>query len=113
MELKEGMYVRYTRGAINGYVPPRIARIVDCSDNELIKIDNGQIILRSDVVKASENIIDLIEVGDYVNGERVNDVNLGNRNYVFCGLHRIYANEIKSIITKEQFESMKYVIKEE
>lgn len=61
----------------------------------------------------SHDIIDLIEVGDYVNGERVNDVNLGNRNYVFCGLHRIYANEIKSIVTKEQFESIKYEVKDD
>lgn len=58
----------------------------------------------------SDNPIDLIEVGDYVNGEIVNDVNLGNRNYVFCGLHRIYANEIKSIVTKEQFNSVKYEV---
>ena len=39
MELKNGMYVRYTRVMINEYVPPKIAKIVDYSDNELIKID--------------------------------------------------------------------------
>ena len=114
MELKEGMYVRYTRGAINGYVSPRIARIVDCSDNELIKIDNGQIILRSDVIKASHNLIDLIEVGDYVNGSKVidiveNDVYVSNFYEEQC-IGQVSKKNIKSIVTKEQFESMKYVI---
>ena len=76
MKLEVGMFVKYTRGAINGYVPPRIARIVDCSDNELIKIDNGQVILQSDVIKVGHNIIDLIEVGDYVNGKRVYNISI-------------------------------------
>ena len=115
MELKEGMYVRYTRGAINGYVPPRIARIVDCSDNELIKIDNGQIILRRDVIKASYNPIDLIEVGDYVNGSKVidiveNDVYVSNFYEEQC-IGQVSKKNIKSIVTKEQFESMKYEVK--
>ena len=52
MELKVGMYVKYTRGTINGYVPPRIGKITDCSDKDLIKIDNGQVILKADILKA-------------------------------------------------------------
>ena len=76
MDLKVGMYVRYARGMINGCVPIRIARIVDCSDDVLIKIDNGQCILRDDVIKASHNLIDLIELGDYVNGKRVYNISI-------------------------------------
>lgn len=64
MNLNVGMYVRYARGIINGYVPPRIARITNCEDNELIKIDNGQVILREDVIKARHKIIDLIQEDD-------------------------------------------------
>lgn len=112
MKLEVGMFVKYTRGAINGYVPPRIARIVDCSDNELIKIDNGQVILRSDVIKARHKIIDLIEVGDYVNGYYVEDV-FDTYIYVATGTNyfqspTIYEQDIKSIVTKEQFNSVKY-----
>lgn len=103
MELKVGMYVRYTRGAINGYVPPRIAKIVDCSDNELVRIDSWQVILRNDVIKVSDNLIDLIEVGDYVNGEYVDLFSLD--------YYKNYSERIKSIVTKEQFESMKYEVK--
>lgn len=121
MELKNGMYVRYTRGMINEYVPPKIAKIVDCSDNELIKIDNGQVILRSDVIKARHKIIDLIEVGDYVNGELVVQVS-DDKGWVFTEpvyfdehrgeeRHYCYNNyEIKSVVTKEQFDSVRYEV---
>ena len=121
MELKNGMYVIYTRGMINEYVPPKIAKIVDCSDNELIKIDNGQVILRSDVIKARHKIIDLIEVGDYVNGELVVQVS-DDKGWVFTEpvyfdehrgeeRHYCYNNyEIKSVVTKEQFDSVRYEV---
>ena len=33
------MYIKHTKGAINGYVPSRIAKITDCSDKYLIKSD--------------------------------------------------------------------------
>ena len=133
MKVEEGMYIKYTRGAVNGYVPPRIAKIIDCSDKDLIKIDNGQVILRNDVVKASKNIIDLIQVGDYVNGYKVLEICTGNfelnnplnikalklefikedinPNIPFFKRYNFITNsEIKSIVTKEQFDSMKYEV---
>ena len=122
MELKKGMYVKYTRGMINGYVPPRIAKIVDCSDNDLVAISNSQVILKSDVIKASDDLIDLIEVGDYVNGDLVTFIS-SNPQKNQKGKHRIILNDsyslfgkyenIKSIVTKEQFESMKYIVESE
>jgi hypothetical protein len=79
----------------------------------------------NDVIKSSPNIIDLIEVGDYVNGERVialeKDVdkrniypsNLGAKIFTDYELQGnwyfgIQEEEIKTIVTKEQFESMEY-----
>jgi len=68
-----------------------------------------------DVIKASYNIIDLIEAGDYVNGHKI----LGNNNYkIFyyecydgeIGLEDI---DIKSIVTKEQFNKVKYELGDE
>ena len=113
--LKTGMYVRYTRGMINGNVPPRIARITDCEDNELIKIDNGQVILRSDVIKAGHKLIDLIEVGDYVNGLEVMSISYfkdGRRYIEFDDGKYLCKNyQIESIVTKAQFESIKYEVK--
>ena len=115
MKLEKGMYVRYIRGAINGYVPPRIAKITDCSDKDLIKIDNGQVILRNDILKASHNIIDLIEEGDYVNGLPVTRIYIDdetNEKYLnmFGSISEYGSEDIKSIVTKEQFNSMKYEV---
>lgn len=123
MKFEEGMYIRYTRGAINGYVPPRIAKITDCSDKDLIKIDNGQVILRNDILKVSHDIINLIEEGDYVNGYKVYEVDKVCHRITLNGSDN--GNEfrltylrpslgknmgIKSIVTKEQFESMAYEV---
>ena len=74
--------------------------------------------------KSSPNIIDLIEVRDYVNGYKVSfvdeepvmgkfvqcdyEVSFGTTNH-----YRFYKADIKSIVTKEQFESMEYKIKED
>ena len=80
---------------------------------------------KKDIINASYNIIDLIEVGDYVNGERVkalkgdieshkinNEDDVIYTEYIndydeWCGFEE---DEIKSIVTKEQFESMEYKI---
>ena len=74
-------------------------------------------------INASFNIIDLIEVGDYVNGSKVIDVSIiGKDKEKWVWVEQMedndnkygddyvgYNNEqIKSIVTKEQFESMKY-----
>ena len=60
--------------------------------------------------KASYNIIDLIEVGDYINGfpviHKENDI-------LKCGLLvQFKENEIKSVITHEQMEQMAYKVGE-
>ena len=59
-------------------------------------------------MKPSSNIIDLIEVGDYVNGhlviKRHNDLMLEDT------FDLVQDEDIKSIVTKEQFESMKYEV---
>lgn len=69
-------------------------------------------------IEASYDIIDLIEVGDYVNGFRVEYVYNPTGNKVLwiklsCNPIDNYENkDIKSIITKEQFEQMSYKVGE-
>lgn len=73
-----------------------------------------------DNLKASDNIIDLIEVGDYVNGSKVIEVDFDveEEKYIRIdkaqdGLKTILRNnDIKSIVTKEQFESISYKVGE-
>ena len=89
--------------------------------------DNGYWFNEENIIKSSSNIIDLIQVGDYVNGDRVkalkgdieshkinNEDDVIYTEYIndydeWCGFEE---DEIKSIVTKEQFESMEYKIGE-
>ena len=116
-----GDYVRTPNGVI--------AKIIDIQDEEgQYFVNNNAVSLKSktyiadknitigESFKHSSNIIDLIEVGDYVNGYLVYEI---KENCVMVGYksfktefdneedflyQTIYANNIKSIATKEQFE---------
>lgn len=84
-------------------------------------IDLG-VLSSEDIIKASFNIIDLIEVGDYVNGYEINAIQEVNEYYpkrllfvVFPDgsiLDVINGENIKSIVTKEQIEQMSYKLGE-
>lgn len=66
------------------------------------------------IVKHSKNIIELIEVGDYVNGIQVKSIintdlkHLVLRDEIGC----IYNQNIKSILTKEQYNQNCYRLEE-
>lgn len=102
----------------------------DGTISKLTKIDERRYIDQFGIVidldkcailgKTSSNIIDLIEVGDYVNGSKVVDVmedietgelhlemtyNYTNEEKGDC---TIYNKDIKTIVTKEQFKAMEY-----
>ena len=125
MELKEGMYVRIKNKVgycvigkienINDFREPLMKYCIDIQSNDFIFIPEEII------TKASNNIIDLIEVGDYVNGFRVDEIGeyhsiktdtVETYAKVNCSalLNCFYKEDIKSIVTKEQFEAMKYEI---
>ena len=123
-ELKVGNYIRskdkkgvqYIRKIIDLPKDTRYGSIVVDKD-----IHNVKWISKKNVLKVSENIIDLIEVGDYVNGYLVKDIDyafddvvMNNKNarrvpYIDCNKNN-YIEDIKSIVTKEQFESIKYEV---
>ena len=83
----------------------------DIVDNEVIprNIHLPYAIWKDEIIKHSKKLIDLIQVGDYVNGEKVVNPN---------GLRWLYKNtgdevkEIKSILTHEQFKAMEYKVVE-
>ena len=67
----------------------------------------------SAVVNFSDKLIDLIEVGDYVNGVEVEEIN--DKEIMLVDTHlwidKEVANRlIESIVTKEQFNSVKYEV---
>jgi len=79
---------------------------------------NIRVIAKTEDYKSSPNIIDLIEVGDYVNGHKVVDIAQAPKRAVYTeekgqiALIPRTKGDIKSIVTKEQFESMEYRIGE-
>ena len=110
MEIKVNDYVR-----IDGYIS-KIGHLRTSSSGKTYaqwKKPNG--LLASGniniIEKSSPLIIDLIEVGDYVNGEYVTYINKKD-NYVDVGYDdaMLRAKDIKSIVTKEMFEQMEYKI---
>ena len=123
MELKEGMYVRTNcHGEI---VVRKIVKIVEDTfihDHYLIfdKPTKYTYYVKDNNFISKENLIDLIEVGDYVNGLRINSITEVDENHdvrlvwnltTYGGNDISFSNEeIKSIVTKEQFNSVKYEV---
>ncbi len=120
MELKEGMYVRYKYH--NEQKIGKVDFIIynEFADENFIGLTNNEGIFEGKILKASFNIIDLIEVGDYVNSTFVLDFETlatGEKAVIVDGLITygwgqgvIPVGKINDIVTKEQFNSMKYVV---
>ena len=79
--------------------------IVRCLDN---------IYLLDDIVKHSKNIIDLIEVGDFVNGKYVSKIKEYKDGKALISLIGIIMEDgIKTILTKEQYQANCYTVERE
>ena len=127
LELRENMYVRNCYG--------RIAKIEYIEDNTaycdnwlyqsyedhitFINLDDEEDI--DEILKASYSIIDILEIGDYVNGNKVDFTNNNNKLsyedkcigfYDGDGDITLFENGIKSVITHEQMEQMAYKVEE-
>lgn len=129
MKLEEGMYVRFKdkRGShyirkitsVNTEYPGKLYAgiYIDKTANNC----NG--VSLKNIINASHRLIDLIDKGDYVNGYKVlwvynTEIAKSGPLYVVIDNHddgesRIVEEDIKDIVTKEQFNSMKYVVKED
>lgn len=128
MKLEVGMYVRYipTLGEYTqliSKITKKESRLLDVAyylDNEDYPVFSSHF---DDILKTSCNIIDLIKVGDYVNGQEVTQIDvrapITKNKAIECTYETggsviayTYDNkDIKFIVTKEQFESMKYEVK--
>ena len=115
IKLEVEMYVRIKNKAgwccigkiynINDFREPSMKYCIDIQGDDFVFVAEDMI------MKASHNIIDLIEVGDYVNGMRVDDIDIHSKRLyreMRYDYEIISEKEIKSIVTKEQFESMEY-----
>lgn len=116
------------------YVRTKKGEIFDCYESEQMhkpiyypkKSKTNGYIDYEDVYKKSDNLIDILQVGDYVNGSKIIELatNIDGKilyletditefdNVYACGNINIYEKDIKSIVTKEQFSQMEYRIGE-
>ena len=115
-----GMYVRTKDGIIDKILKLNKSYVKGVSQKDELyayDIDN--------IVKASYNIVDILEVGDYVNGSEVlgfeNEYIEEDDKYVPFGIITencyldnnkswIIEKDIKSIVTHEQMEQMEYKV---
>ena len=106
MKLEEGMYVRTNDGKLTKFI-----KYDENDKNELVtEYYKYSTIWIKDVVKASYSLLDLIQIGDYVNGYKVTYVYPNLIKVDSTDIWEIHSRDIKSIVTKEQFDSMKYVV---
>lgn len=113
MKLEVGLYVRTL--TLSGF--SKIGKLEKIDD--ICITDNGAVD-KNQIIKASHNIIDLIEVGDYVNGKKV--IRKWEEPFgEFVGQIFIKLDgeetiptirKIETIVTKEQFKSMQYKVGE-
>ena len=108
-------YIRTNKGNI--YKVEDIDEIFIYVDREVKYIEETNTsvnyVHKDNITKHSKNIIDLIEVGDYVNGYKVDEVRVSCFNsIIFCNIYKLelVESDIKTIVTKEQFESVSYKV---
>ena len=101
MKIEVGEYIRTKQGTIGKTIEKYEKYCV-------ISNTRGEIdVPYENIAKYSKNIIDLIEVGDYVNGKKVLSVDYyGEVEVKDCEF--INSNNIKTIVTKQQFSNMEY-----
>jgi len=105
-EIKVGEYCRYDDGTII-----KVVEEEESLYNYLLKDKKG-------LFKHSPNIIDLIEVGDYVNGEIIDQIQNDRNPKLIWHLSSYgdddlaFKNEdIETVATKEMMESISYKVK--
>jgi hypothetical protein len=116
-DLKEGMYIRTIRYFSNLVYIRKIEEIEgkrlildDYIVDDLEEIYKDKIPFE-EVKTASFNIIDLIEIGDYVNGKEVLEImNDGKMSRVKTEDETYFNEDIKTVVTKEIFNCLTYHI---
>ena len=132
MEIKEGMYVRYVAsfhhndsdkpvvkiGKIIGLVGGYIQLDTFWPNNGVFPTEDFKKFIKGE---PSFDIIDLIKPGDYVNGKEVVVAGYNSYDEICVSVkptdgrydwEYIYPKGIKTILTKEQYESMSYKLED-
>ena len=109
---------------VNDYVRTKdgtIGKVIKVLSNRVFLNSLGYAVLIKDIVKHSKQLIDLVEVGDYVNGREVKHIAMfeGFPDYpklIFVDETHLIPDdtcendEIQTILTKEQFDANCYKV---
>lgn len=126
MKLEVGMYVRTNKGGIGKitFIQDKYVR----TDSFIFYKDTLTIpnFFEEKIIKASHTLLgndeepSLIEAGDYVNGHKVLEIYKDRIKFGEDGLvlarksnydnYYLYVEDIKTIVTREQFEQMQYKV---
>ena len=94
-------YVRFNNG--------EIGKVIDIKENpsRIVYSEYGEIGLISDIANHSKQLIDLIECGDYVNGELITDKWVTRISSIRSNFSE---EDIKTILTKEIYMANCYKV---
>lgn len=110
--MKVGEYARTYDGVIGKIIDDNFAQ-----EETRYELDyNNKLYYFHQIIKSSPNIIDLVQIGDYVDGLKVinivehlhghKDIVMTNGKFQWATSNDDY--DIKSIVTREQFEEVAY-----
>lgn len=113
-EIEVGDYVRTNKGNIGKVVEVRLGLNKDTElYQKIYMLDNGLWTILDYILKYSKQLIDLIEVGDYVNGKEVIEIKkINEKIYLmtdYCPQNYI-KTDIKTILTKESYMANCYKV---
>lgn len=116
--MEVGEYVRTDDGLIGKIVSEpyeykdSIVHDIDFGDNNIY----NEYEMYQNIIKVSPSIIDILEVGDYVNEYLVIEKDINNElRYIDLkdrNMKYVKYLDIKSIVTKEMFSSIEYEVKQ-
>ncbi len=126
-DIEVNEYVRTTNGKIAKYIGYNKELELHMFDKgikwhyeyytDIFEEDEFNEFINEDIVKHSKQLIDLIEVGDYVNGYKVIKLKdgfvEGTMEIVLSNnaiIYRHHSEDIKTILTHEQFEQNSYKV---
>ena len=105
MKIEVGEYIRTKQGTIGKAIEKYEKYCVIANTRGEIDVPY------ENIFKYSKNIIDLIEVGDYVNGKEIHEIDENRKrlySYEKDDYNIILNREIQRVVTKEQFSNMEY-----
>ncbi len=114
MDIEVNEYVRTNKGVIGKLISETLS--YPEPSEWILKANNNKIVIvecNDYPVKHSKQLIDLIEIGDYVNGHLVEEVRIScfDRSiFIHEYAIELHKNDIKTILTKEQFEANCYKV---